>query len=65
MRKIMFCLNQGTQLGWLIDPEDESVMILKPNQFPEIKVEKEILPVLDEIKDLQLSVEEMFNWLAI
>lgn len=65
MRKIMFCLSQGTQLGWLIDPEDESVMILKPNQFPEIKVEKEILPVLNEIKDLQLSVEEMFNWLAI
>ncbi len=65
MRKIMFCLSQGTQLGWLIDPDDESVMILKPNQFPEIKVEKEILPVLDEIKNLQLSVEEMFNWLAI
>jgi len=65
MRKIMFCLNKGTQLGWLIDPEDESVMILKPNQFPEIKIEKEILPVLDDIKDLQLSVEEMFTWLAI
>jgi Uma2 family endonuclease len=65
MRKIMFCLSQGTQLGWLIDPEDESVMILKPNQFPEIKIEKEILSVLEEIQDLQLSVEEMFNWLAI
>jgi Uma2 family endonuclease len=65
MRKIMFCLNQGTQLGWLVDPEDESVMILEPNKFPEIKIEKEILPVLEEIKDLQLSAEEMFNWLAI
>jgi Uma2 family endonuclease len=61
----MFCLNQGTQLEWLIDPEDESVMILKPNQFPEIKIEKEILSVLEEIKDLQLSMEEMFSWLAI
>jgi Uma2 family endonuclease len=65
IRKIMFCLSQGTQLGWLIDPEDESVIILKPNQFPEIKIEKEILPVLDEIKNLELSVEEMFSWLAI
>lgn len=65
MRKIMFCLNQGTQLGWLIDAEDESVMIFKPNQFPEIKMEKEVLPVLEEMNDLELSVEEMFNWLAI
>lgn len=65
IRKIMFCLNQGTQLGWLIDTEDESVMIFKPNQFPEIKIEKEILPMLDAIKDLELSVEEMFSWLTI
>lgn len=64
IRKIMFCLNQGTQLGWLIDAEDESVMIFKPNQFPEIKIEEEILPVLDSLKDLQLSVKEMFSWLA-
>lgn len=65
MRKIMFCLNQGTQLGWLIDPEDESVMIFEPNQFPEIKVEKEVLPVLNSIKNIELSVEEMFSWLTI
>jgi Uma2 family endonuclease len=65
IRKIMFCLNQGTQLGWLIDAEDESVMIFKANQFPEIKIEEEILPVLDSLKDLQLSVKEMFSWLAM
>ena len=65
IRKIMFCLNQGTELGWLIDAEDESVIILKANQFPEIKIDKDIIPVLDSCKDLQLSVEEMFSWLAI
>jgi Uma2 family endonuclease len=65
IRKIMFCLCQGTELGWLIDPEDESVMILKVNQFLEIKIEEKILPVLDSLKDLQLSVQEMFSWLAI
>jgi Uma2 family endonuclease len=56
VRKIMFCLSQGTQLAWLIDPEDESVMIFKPEQFPEIKSDEEILPVLDTLKELQLSV---------
>lgn len=65
MRQIMFCIKEGTQLGWLIDAEDESVMIFKPNQFPEIKIEREILTVLEVIKDLELSVEEIFSWLAI
>ncbi len=27
IRKIIFCLEQGTQLGWLIDPEDESIIL--------------------------------------
>ena len=65
IRKIMFCLNQETQLGWLIDPEDESVMIFKPHLFPEIKVGEEILPVLDHFSVFQLSVKEMFSWLTI
>ncbi|MGY6529660.1 MAG: Uma2 family endonuclease [Cyanobacterium sp.] len=65
IRKIMFCLDQGTQLAWLIDPEDESVMIFKPEQVPEIKSDEEILPVLDTLKNLQLSVKEMFSWFSI
>lgn len=65
IKRIMFCVNQGTQLAWLIDPEDESVMIFKPNQFPEIKSDDEILPVLDELKEIQLSVREMFSWLSL
>jgi Uma2 family endonuclease len=65
IRKIMFCLNQGTQLAWLIDTEDESVIIFQPNQFPEIKIDEEILPVLDSLQDLQLSVKEIFDWLVV
>ncbi|NEP48720.1 MAG: Uma2 family endonuclease [Moorea sp. SIO3C2] len=65
IKKNLFCLNQGTELGWLIDPEDESVMIFQPNQLPEIKSDQEILPVLDSIKDWKLSVAEMFSWLSV
>lgn len=36
MKKILFCLDQGTQLGWLIDPSDESVMTFYPHQLPSI-----------------------------
>ena len=65
MKKIIFCINQGTQLGWLIDPKDESVMIFQPNQFPEIKSDDETLPVLKVLEHWQLSVAEMFSWLRI
>ncbi len=65
IRKIMFCLNQGTQLAWLIDGEDESVMIFKPNVFPDIKIEEEILPVLDNLQNLKLSAKEIFSWLTM
>lgn len=40
-------------------------MIFQPNLFPEVKMDVEILPVLDDLKDLQLSVKEMFTWLSI
>ncbi|MGI0481011.1 Uma2 family endonuclease [Geminocystis sp. CENA526] len=65
IKKIMFCMSKGSQIGWLIDPEDESVMIFKPNQFPEMKSEDNILPVLNSLQELQLSVQEMFTWLDI
>ena len=65
MKKILFCLQQGTKLGWLIDPEDESVMIFKPDQLPEIKSDEEILPVLNCLENWKLSVKEMFDWLKI
>jgi Uma2 family endonuclease len=66
IKKIMFCLEEGTQLGWLIDPEDESVMILKPDKFPEIKSNQETLTVLEDLQEsLQLSAKEIFNWLSL
>lgn len=65
MNKIIFCLKQGTRLGWLIDTTDESVMIFLPNQLPEIKSDEEILPVLECLPNWQLSVNQMFNWLKV
>lgn len=65
IKKILFCLKQGTELGWLIDTKDESVMIFQPNQLPEIKSGEEILPVLASLGDWQLSVTEIFSWLRV
>jgi Uma2 family endonuclease len=63
--KIIFCLNQGTKLGWFIEPEDESVMVFQPNQLPDVKYGDDKLPVLEVLGDWQLSVADVFSWLEI
>ncbi|MCT7968707.1 Uma2 family endonuclease [Laspinema sp. D1] len=63
IRKIMLCLNHGTKLGWLVDPEDESVLIFKPNQNPELKTGDDVLPALTVLTDWQLSAQDLFGWL--
>ena len=61
--KIIFCLNHGTKLGWLIDPEARLVIIFQPKQQPEVKRDLDILPVLDVLGDWQLPTAELFQWL--
>ena len=65
IRKILFCIQQGTQIGWLIDPKDESVLIVQPNVFPEIKQGEDRLPTLETVEDLDLSAQELFSWLIV
>ena len=65
IRKITFCLDRGTKLGWLIDCEDESVSIFKPDRAPEVKDNEDILPALSVLEDWQLKTADLFAWLTI
>ncbi|WP_341530682.1 Uma2 family endonuclease [Nostoc sp. UHCC 0302] len=65
INKIIFCINQGTKLGWFIDPNDKSVMVFKPNKLPEVKYDTDILPVLDVLSDWQIQAADIFSWLKI
>ena len=47
INNILFCLKHGTELGWLLDPQERLIMIFLPNQLPEIKQNQDILPVLN------------------
>ena len=62
IRKITFCLRNGTKLGYLIDADDESITVFKPNQLPEVKEKQDILSVLSNL-NWQLTVEDVFKWL--
>ncbi len=57
---ILHCLKHGSQLGWLIDPSDRSVLIFLPNQQPELCQGSDRLAVLEGI-DLELTAEQIFD----
>ena len=63
MKKIIFCLKNGTKLGYFIDPDDESITVFRPNCLPEVKEKQDRLPVLNVLQNYQLTVAEVFNWL--
>jgi len=62
---ILFCLNHGTELGWFIDPQDRSIITFKPGEQPEIKQNQDSLSVLSSLRDLRLSVQDVFSWLSL
>jgi Uma2 family endonuclease len=65
INNILFCLNQGTQLGWLIDPEERTVIAFQPNQQPVARDEdSDQLVVLDSLGNWQLTIAELFSWLS-
>lgn len=64
MGNILHSLKYGCLLSWLIDPEDRSVIVLQPQQQPKLYQGRDRVPVLENI-DLNLTVEQIFNWLKM
>lgn len=65
-KNILHCLQHGTQMGWLIDPDDKSVFVYLPDR-PTTFYDRPgtYLPVPEFAKDFKLAVEDLFNWLLI
>nr|WP_242028183.1 Uma2 family endonuclease [Pseudanabaena sp. FACHB-2040] len=56
--------SNGTQMGWLIDPAEQTVFIYHPKQETEVFDEAEVLlPVPSFAGDLGLTVKNLFDWL--
>ena len=63
---ILHCLNAGTQLGWLIDPEEQLILVFPPGGQPQFFQEPaDLLPVPAFIPDLQLTLGDIFGWLKL
>jgi Uma2 family endonuclease len=63
LSKLLHCSRNGTELGWLLDPEAESILVVFPGQKVELYTGATQLPILPEIP-LELTVETVFNWLS-
>ena len=61
---LLYCLEHGCQLGWLIDPCDRSILVLRPNQPPKLVKGNDALMPLSEIP-LSLTVAMLFGWLKM
>ncbi|WP_414578054.1 Uma2 family endonuclease [Anabaena sp. CCY 9402-a] len=65
-KNILYCLNHGTSLGWLIDPEESGILVYPPHQQPiYLENEQDILPVPDLVSDLHLTLGQLFGWLKL
>ncbi|MFN9174021.1 MAG: Uma2 family endonuclease [Synechocystis sp.] len=64
-KNILHCLNWGTQIGWLIDPDEQTVLVFLPQQLPQIFDRPEqSLPAPAFAAGLGLSVGDLFGWLS-
>lgn len=65
IEKILFSLQQGSQLGWLIAPDDYSVTVFHPDRLAEFKEQDDRLPLLPVLDNWQLTAAELFSWLRL
>jgi len=63
-KNILHCLQNGTQMGWLIDPREQTVFVYYPNQETKVFDRPDALISVPLFAiDLQLTVQDLFSWL--
>jgi Uma2 family endonuclease len=63
-KNILHCLQNGTQMGWLIDPAERSVFVYFADRSTQVFDEEiDVLPVPEFATDFQLTLGDLFGWL--
>ncbi len=61
-KNILHCLQGGTQMGWLIDPDEQTVFIYRPRQETEVLDRPDqVMPLPLFVGGLELTVEGLFS----
>lgn len=68
IEKILHCLKEGSELGWLIDPATKSIMIFQNGStqiyFAETEPQQP-LSVLTGLETWQITASDIFAWLKV
>lgn len=64
LNKISFTIQNGAKLGWLISPQDRIILVFQGDRLPIFKEGNDVLPVLGNLDDWQLSVNDLFELLS-
>jgi Uma2 family endonuclease len=65
-KNILHCLKHGTQMGWLIDPDEKTIFVYRPKQEIELFDEPdEQLPMPSFAQGFNLTVKDLFDWLLL
>lgn len=61
---ILYCLKHGSKLGWMLDPDDYSVLTFTPQQEPEVCRGDRQLKVIEGVQSI-LTPQQIFVWLKV
>jgi Uma2 family endonuclease len=61
---ILYCLDHGSELGWFIDPDDQSVLSFRRDRQPQLVEGEQLLPSLSDIP-LEITADDLFTWLKM
>ena len=66
IRNILYCLDHGTEIGWLIAPDEEIVFVyFRDRTITVFENRSDILPAPSFAKDFQITLRDLFGWLEV
>ncbi|MEM7062018.1 MAG: Uma2 family endonuclease [Cyanobacteria bacterium P01_B01_bin.77] len=66
VRNILHCLDNGTEMGWLIDPDELCVFVYDSDKLVQsFENTDATLPVPTFAQTIQLKVSDIFGWLKV
>jgi Uma2 family endonuclease len=62
---ILHCLNHGTQMGWLIDPQERLVIVYTQQKPSFFDLPESVLPAPEFVSNFELTLGQLFDWLIV
>jgi Uma2 family endonuclease len=66
IKNILHCLDNGTEVGWLIDPAEKMILVYQPDrQVQVVDILEDELIVPEFARSVKLNPGDIFNWLKL